>query len=213
MADSTSRSRDLDKLLLRPGNIVGPNFEPGTEVNLFTDSSCCCISSWYFSLWISVLVNVVVAFLSLLPSFKVLRNSAYQSLCWSSHGREGVLQLFCYLMACCCLLWGVPRGFIFVLLFPRCSWGMIFASMQECWWWEQGVWAVNCWRTWLCRVSKTWMLSIWTVSRSRISIVSFSSGTVPISCRNKKVPISLLNSFVLLGCCAIELTNSLPCLS
>ncbi|KAM7279169.1 hypothetical protein ACFE04_006303 [Oxalis oulophora] len=27
-----SRSRDLDKLLLRPGNLVGSNFEPGTEL-------------------------------------------------------------------------------------------------------------------------------------------------------------------------------------
>ncbi|GLU08831.1 hypothetical protein SLE2022_257160 [Rubroshorea leprosula] len=35
MANSTaskSRSRDLDKLLLRPGNLVGPNFEPGAEL-------------------------------------------------------------------------------------------------------------------------------------------------------------------------------------
>ncbi|CAL5347191.1 unnamed protein product [Camellia sinensis] len=35
MADSTaqvSRSRDLDKLLLRPGHLVGPNFEPGPEL-------------------------------------------------------------------------------------------------------------------------------------------------------------------------------------
>ncbi|XP_058753990.1 NEDD8-activating enzyme E1 catalytic subunit [Vicia villosa] len=39
MADTTSvqlqqpsRSRDLDKLLLRPGNLVGPRFEPGTEL-------------------------------------------------------------------------------------------------------------------------------------------------------------------------------------
>lgn len=35
MADSTaqlSRSRDLDKLLLRPGPLVGPTFEPGTEL-------------------------------------------------------------------------------------------------------------------------------------------------------------------------------------
>lgn len=35
MADSTaqvSRSRDLDKLLLRPGNLVDPAFEPGPEV-------------------------------------------------------------------------------------------------------------------------------------------------------------------------------------
>ncbi|KAJ8573737.1 hypothetical protein K7X08_010248 [Anisodus acutangulus] len=34
MADSTSqsRSRDLDKLLLRPGNLVGPTFEPGTQL-------------------------------------------------------------------------------------------------------------------------------------------------------------------------------------
>ncbi|KAK4775723.1 hypothetical protein SAY87_023684 [Trapa incisa] len=32
MADSTSRSRDLDKLLLRPGNLVGPSFEPGPEL-------------------------------------------------------------------------------------------------------------------------------------------------------------------------------------
>ena len=28
-----SRSRDLDKLLLRPGNIIGANFDPGLEVN------------------------------------------------------------------------------------------------------------------------------------------------------------------------------------
>ncbi|KAL6971526.1 NEDD8-activating enzyme E1 catalytic subunit [Sarracenia purpurea var. burkii] len=35
MADSSaqvSRSRDLDKLLLRPGHLVGPNFEPGPEL-------------------------------------------------------------------------------------------------------------------------------------------------------------------------------------
>ncbi|KAK4372458.1 hypothetical protein RND71_007842 [Anisodus tanguticus] len=34
MADSTSqsRSRDLDKLLLRPGNLVGSTFEPGTQL-------------------------------------------------------------------------------------------------------------------------------------------------------------------------------------
>ncbi|XP_057422231.1 NEDD8-activating enzyme E1 catalytic subunit [Lotus japonicus] len=35
MAETTvqpSRSRDLDKLLLRPGNLVGPRFEPGTEL-------------------------------------------------------------------------------------------------------------------------------------------------------------------------------------
>lgn len=35
MADSTaqvSRSRDLDKLLLRPGNLVGPTFEPGVDL-------------------------------------------------------------------------------------------------------------------------------------------------------------------------------------
>ncbi|KAM7485636.1 hypothetical protein LguiA_001645 [Lonicera macranthoides] len=35
MADSTpqvSRSRDLDKLLLRPGHLVSPNFVPGTEL-------------------------------------------------------------------------------------------------------------------------------------------------------------------------------------
>jgi len=34
MADTSSRSRDLDKLLLRPGNLVGPRFEPGAEVLL-----------------------------------------------------------------------------------------------------------------------------------------------------------------------------------
>lgn len=36
MVESTvheSRSRDLDKLLLRPGNLVGSNFEPGPGVN------------------------------------------------------------------------------------------------------------------------------------------------------------------------------------
>ncbi|WCJ23689.1 NEDD8-activating enzyme E1 catalytic subunit [Euphorbia peplus] len=35
MAESTvqpSRSRDLDKLLLRPGNLVAPTFEPGTQL-------------------------------------------------------------------------------------------------------------------------------------------------------------------------------------
>ncbi|PIA30831.1 hypothetical protein AQUCO_05400140v1 [Aquilegia coerulea] len=32
MGESTGRWRDLDKLLLRPGNIVSPNFEPGTEL-------------------------------------------------------------------------------------------------------------------------------------------------------------------------------------
>lgn len=31
-----SRSRDLDKLLLRPGNLVGPRFEPGAEVLSFS---------------------------------------------------------------------------------------------------------------------------------------------------------------------------------
>ncbi|GAV84594.1 ThiF domain-containing protein/UBACT domain-containing protein/E2_bind domain-containing protein/UBA_e1_thiolCys domain-containing protein [Cephalotus follicularis] len=31
-ATPPSRSRDLDKLLLRPGNLVGPTFEPGTEL-------------------------------------------------------------------------------------------------------------------------------------------------------------------------------------
>lgn len=35
MADSLTASRwaDLDRLLLRPGNLVGPGFEPGPEVN------------------------------------------------------------------------------------------------------------------------------------------------------------------------------------
>ncbi|XVF63191.1 hypothetical protein PTKIN_Ptkin09bG0068300 [Pterospermum kingtungense] len=34
MADAAppSKSRDLDKLLLRPGNLVGPNFEPGVQL-------------------------------------------------------------------------------------------------------------------------------------------------------------------------------------
>ncbi|KAL6127682.1 hypothetical protein ACLB2K_071045 [Fragaria x ananassa] len=35
MVESTvqqSRSRDLDKLLLRPGNLIGSNFEPGPGV-------------------------------------------------------------------------------------------------------------------------------------------------------------------------------------
>ncbi|KAF5195326.1 Nedd8-activating enzyme e1 catalytic subunit [Thalictrum thalictroides] len=32
MAESAGRWRDLDKLLLRPGNIVSPNFEPGPEL-------------------------------------------------------------------------------------------------------------------------------------------------------------------------------------
>lgn len=36
-----SRSRDLDKLLLRPGNIIGNNFDPGQEVNPL----------FFFSLW------------------------------------------------------------------------------------------------------------------------------------------------------------------
>lgn len=85
-----------------------------------------------------------------------------------------------------------PAFFLF-----GCSWGMILASMQECWWWEQGVWAVNCWRTWLFQVSRTWMLLIWTVSRSQISIVSFSSGVVLISWRKRRVPILLFNSFAL----------------
>ena len=38
MAESTvqqSRSRDLDKLLLRPGNLVAPTFEPGAQVSCF----------------------------------------------------------------------------------------------------------------------------------------------------------------------------------
>ncbi|XVE81958.1 hypothetical protein DITRI_Ditri15bG0108400 [Diplodiscus trichospermus] len=34
MSDATplSKSRDLDKLLLRPGNLVGPNFDPGVQL-------------------------------------------------------------------------------------------------------------------------------------------------------------------------------------
>ncbi|XP_071697417.1 NEDD8-activating enzyme E1 catalytic subunit [Rutidosis leptorrhynchoides] len=32
MAGPNSRTRDLDKLLLRPGHLVGPNFEPGTQL-------------------------------------------------------------------------------------------------------------------------------------------------------------------------------------
>lgn len=32
IASQQSRSRDLDKLLLRPGHLVGPNFVPGPEV-------------------------------------------------------------------------------------------------------------------------------------------------------------------------------------
>jgi ubiquitin-activating enzyme E1 C len=31
-SEKVSRSRDLDKLLLRPGHLVGPNFEPGIEL-------------------------------------------------------------------------------------------------------------------------------------------------------------------------------------
>ncbi|XP_076933954.1 NEDD8-activating enzyme E1 catalytic subunit-like [Bidens hawaiensis] len=31
-ASSSSRTRDLDKLLLRPGHLVGPTFEPGTQL-------------------------------------------------------------------------------------------------------------------------------------------------------------------------------------
>ena len=30
-----SKTRDLDKLLLRAGNLVGPDFYPGAEVNAF----------------------------------------------------------------------------------------------------------------------------------------------------------------------------------
>lgn len=33
-----SRSRDLDKLILRPGHLVGPNFEPGQEVKPLSTS-------------------------------------------------------------------------------------------------------------------------------------------------------------------------------
>ena len=33
------RWRDLDYLLLRPGNIVGPGFEPAPEVSFFPNSS------------------------------------------------------------------------------------------------------------------------------------------------------------------------------
>ncbi|XP_010255917.1 PREDICTED: NEDD8-activating enzyme E1 catalytic subunit [Nelumbo nucifera] len=32
VSQASSRWRDLDKLLLRPGNLVGPNFDPGTEL-------------------------------------------------------------------------------------------------------------------------------------------------------------------------------------
>lgn len=34
MADSSGRWVDLDRLLLRPGNLVGPGFEPGPEVSI-----------------------------------------------------------------------------------------------------------------------------------------------------------------------------------
>lgn len=35
------RWQDLDKLLTRPGNLVGPGFEPGSELREFLQSEDC----------------------------------------------------------------------------------------------------------------------------------------------------------------------------
>ena len=43
-----SRSRDLDKLLLRPGNLVGPAFEPGPGVNPFPPFPPLSLSLYFF---------------------------------------------------------------------------------------------------------------------------------------------------------------------
>lgn len=60
MADSTahvSRSRDLDKLLLRPGHLVGPTFEPGPEV--FLSKQSCLFIAFIFIIFIFLGVSIV----------------------------------------------------------------------------------------------------------------------------------------------------------
>ena len=62
MADSTahvSRSRDLDKLLLRPGHLVGPTFEPGPEVFL-SKQSCLFIAFIFIFLGVSIVDFLVL---------------------------------------------------------------------------------------------------------------------------------------------------------
>lgn len=62
MADSTahvSRSRDLDKLLLRPGHLVGPTFEPGPEVFL-SKQSCLFIAFIFIFLGVSIVHFLVL---------------------------------------------------------------------------------------------------------------------------------------------------------
>lgn len=55
-----SRSRDLDKLLLRPGNLVGPRFEPGAEVLSSLIGFCFRVLSCKFHDSGSVVIVVVV---------------------------------------------------------------------------------------------------------------------------------------------------------
>lgn len=53
-----SKSRDLDKLLLRAGNLVGPDFYPGTEVNaLFFSVLNRCF--WFYMMVIRLLLSEV----------------------------------------------------------------------------------------------------------------------------------------------------------
>lgn len=54
-----SRSRDLDKLLLRPGNLVGPDFEPGPAVNPSRPfPSLCNIRLYDFGFLILILLQL-----------------------------------------------------------------------------------------------------------------------------------------------------------
>lgn len=53
----SSRSRDLDKLLLRPGNLIGANFEPGSQVG--TSSSLWHFVEYLvFSTWSAIVLRL-----------------------------------------------------------------------------------------------------------------------------------------------------------
>lgn len=62
MADTEaqpSRSRDLDKLLLRPGNLVGANFDPGEEVKSTLPLT---LSDIVANIWITISSNVITSY-------------------------------------------------------------------------------------------------------------------------------------------------------
>jgi ubiquitin-activating enzyme E1 C len=65
MADAEaqpSQSRDLDKLLLRPGHLVGANFEPGQDVSSLSLSLChfhkhCVCNFFYYMFFLHFLFS------------------------------------------------------------------------------------------------------------------------------------------------------------